>query len=411
MRSWVSPRSRTRTPSRTRTADPEGSTRTCSWAGRSSIDRVAKCPAPVKPFEARQKACQTPEPVRGAATGVGYERWTVGVAVARWLVNRNETQTAVDSMAALRALAQSGELGAGDMIQPPGATDWLYVVEVPELKAILDRASAAGLDDDLAPRRGYGGILTGAVLVALLAGGGFAIATYGQRLPDPSQRILDSVGFSEVVVTGRNVQLAAEPGAGAGTVAAVRDGSVLGLLAKRGDFYKVRDEARGVEGWVPIDQVLPAYLIGGGDVVKSYDPLYNPDRYLIVNNAGWMQLPEQLAEQITVFQFQLQNDSDYDMTDLVMVATIKDSRGHELERVEFHVEGVVPAKGQTMVGTLVSPDSEERRLVTQTTFDQLAAKDPELRLEYNDGVEVRMTTSDFTEASIDIIELRALPKT
>ncbi|MCB9664986.1 MAG: hypothetical protein H6732_12800 [Alphaproteobacteria bacterium] len=331
--------------------------------------------------------------------------------MARWLVNRNETQTTVDSMSALRAMAQAGELGPGDMIQPPGASDWLYVVEVPELKEVLD-ASGGGidLDDDLLPRRGIGPWVTAAILVALLVGGGFAIATYGQRLPDPNQRILDQVGFSEVVVTGKGVKLMAEPAAAGPAVAAVTDGSVLELMAKRGDFYKLRDGDKGVEGWLPMDQVLPAYLIGGGDVMREYDPLYNPDRYLLVQNAGWMQLPEQLAESITVFQFMLANDSDYDMTDLVLVAKIKDSRGHELEQVEFRVEGVVPANGQTMVGTLVDPENEERRLVTQVTFDGMAAKDPELRLEYNDGVEVTMTTADFTEASIDIVELRALPK-
>jgi hypothetical protein len=152
------------------------------------------------------------------------------------------------------------------------------------------------------------------------------------------------------------------------------------------------------------------YQLGGGEVLQKYDPLYNPDRYLVVQNASWQELPDTKRANVTVFQFMLQNMADYEMTDLVLIARIKDARGHDLEQVEFPVDGIVPAAASTMVGTITDPKTEERRLVTQATFEQMAAADPELRLEYADGVEVEMKTTDFTEATIDIVELRSIPK-
>ena len=112
----------------------------------------------------------------------------------------------------------------------------------------------------------------------------------------------------------------------------------------------------------------------------------------------------------------LGNDSMYDMTDLVLLATIKDSKGNELERVEIPVEGIIPSEGETMVCTMKPPEGApegeeevEPRSMTDHSFQLLAHDDPDLWLLYADGVEVEMTTLDFTEATIDLLELRAVP--
>ncbi|MBT3221829.1 MAG: hypothetical protein HN348_22350, partial [Proteobacteria bacterium] len=57
--------------------------------------------------------------------------------MGQWLVTANDSQFSVDGLAELQALAKKGELKAGDMIQPPGATDWVYASEVAELKGVL----------------------------------------------------------------------------------------------------------------------------------------------------------------------------------------------------------------------------------------------------------------------------------
>ena len=68
-----------------------------------------------------------------------------------------------------------------------------------------------------------------------------------------------------------------------------------------------------------------------------------------------------------------------------------------------------------MVGTLApekKPKSDkeaEKRLLTNYTFNKMILEDPDLQLRYSAGIEVMMSTADFTNAEIDILELRAMP--
>lgn len=333
--------------------------------------------------------------------------------MARWLVTRNDTQFAVGGLGELRELARAGRLAAGDMVQPPGTTGWLYASEIPELRDSLQPGADVVSDDGPGGRSGGSAlnVIIGLVLVAAIGYGGTQIYQNYSSIPDPEHKadIRARLRFSEMVVTVPNALLRAEPKADAPQVAEAPKDSVLELLAKRGDFYKARDKG-GKEGWIELRSVLPMYMLGGGEVRKEMDPLYNPDRYLDVANASWMQLPEAKDKKVTVFSFLLENESKYDMTDLVMVARIKDSKGHELDQVEFRVEGVVPGSSDTMVGTMVDPATKSKRLITQVSFAEMAAADQKLQLQYEEGVEVRMEREDFNEASIDIVEVRAVPK-
>ncbi len=332
--------------------------------------------------------------------------------MARWLVTQNETQFAVGSVAELRDLARAGRLGPADLVQPPNGTEWVYASEIPELKQVLGSGKGDDDDDLDIPRRSRSLQPVLAALLVLVTIAGAALAwQFASRMPDPNKRLIGDGGlsYSEMLVTGAGQSLLEEPKAGAKPLTSVDKDAVLELLAKRGDFYKARPRGGGAEGWIPTDMVMPMYLLGGGDVIKAYDPLYNPDRYLEVSNAGWLQLPEQRADRVTVFQFQLQNKSRFDMTDVVIVATIKDGKGHELERVEFAIEGVVPAEDRTTVGTLTDPSTKERRLVTASSFQAMAAEDPDLRLQFTEGAEVQMATEGFSDAAVDIVELRAVP--
>jgi hypothetical protein len=327
--------------------------------------------------------------------------------MARWLVNRHDTQFAVNGMSELRDMAKVGRLGPGDLVQPPGQQGWVYAIEIPELAGHLPDEEPVEVTG-----RSGGGLKVVALLglAAIAAGAGYTAYDLYGSLPVEPKTILDTVKFSEVVVTGKSASLVADPEPTASVVGPAPAGARYELLAKRGDFYKTRDEASGTEGWIAVDQVMPAYRLGGGEVIAKYDPLYNPDRFLQVQNASWQELPDPKRKNITVFQFMLRNEAAYDMTDLVLVARIKDARGHDLEQVEFPVRGVVPALGSTMVGTITDPKTKERELVTQATFEQQAAAEPDLALEYADGVEVEMKTAEWSEATIDIVELRALPR-
>jgi hypothetical protein len=61
-----------------------------------------------------------------------------------------------------------------------------------------------------------------------------------------------------------------------------------------------------------------------------------------------------------------------------------------------------------MVGTLGDEeDPDAKRLLTTEFYGELLKDNEDLALLWSDGVEVEMQTSGFTEASIDILEVRA----
>ena len=342
--------------------------------------------------------------------------------MAQWLVLKGrDEQFTVDGLAHLKDLAKAGGLQGGDLIQPPGTTEWLYVEEVPDLKDLC--VSDDDDDDDLIPRRSGLGTkgLQGLLGLLILAGVTVMVTSVG-NLPEPDAKLIGEGGlqYSQMLVTHAGSALRATPDPSGSVSASVDKDEVLQLLAKRGAFYRAKND-RGVEGWVPHDHVIPIYQLGGIDVVNEYDPLYNPDRYFEVANANWQQLPDS-EEGETSIQLMLKNLSVYDMTGLVLLATIRDSRGQVLETKEITIEGTIPADARTMIGTLADIDEDKKRraddeeappmrLVTEHSFNQMVKEDPELQetKEYRPGVEVWLKHPDYNRASIEPLELRAVP--
>ena len=152
--------------------------------------------------------------------------------MTRWLVTQNNSQFAVEDLAELKQLATSGKVTAGDMVQPPGATEWLYASEIPELAGILD----AGADDDVFETRksGMGSVLLGVVLVVVIIAGGAGMWVFGQQLPTGYESMMDQMKYSEMLVTEPDAPLRSAPEASASTVVALAKDAKLELLAKRG---------------------------------------------------------------------------------------------------------------------------------------------------------------------------------
>jgi hypothetical protein len=294
------------------------------------------------------------------------------------------------------------------MIQPPGASEWLYAAEIPELKGLLKEGSSSGLDDDDWKKKGSGKNVVILVLLALLGLGGFMLFETAKEMPDyDNMNLLDNLELTEMLVTEPQAPLLDQPN-GAKTGTLVKD-SKLQLLGKQAAWYQIRSES-GQEGYVAVDHVVPGYFFADKRTQENYDPLYNPDRYVFVKNSSWMQLDEQ-NRNLTIFQFLLQNKAKFAMTDIILLATIKDKNGKVLEEVQIPIEGEIPPYDSVMVGTL-SPEPRDRegvaRNLTQDMFDALAKEDPELQLRYSAGVEVEMQTEGFTEANIDLLQLRGI---
>ena len=330
--------------------------------------------------------------------------------MSRWLVSQGDRQFAAQDLDELKTLATSGKLAATDMVQPPGAADWLYASEVPELKGLLgSAASGSDFDDEPLPQKSPLPLI--ALFLILIAVGGGGAWYYADKLPEKGE--LDLIGenglaLTEVLVTEENAVLLDKPDGS--TVGPLAKDSSAAILGKRGEWYHLKS-ATGQEGYTKVDQVVPAYFFADKDTRQDYDPLYNPDKYVSVKNASWLQLDEQ-NRNLTIFQFMIHNQSKFEMADLVLVATIKDKTGKELEAVEIPIEGTIPRHEAVMVGTLSGEDAtdlEQKRLMTTTMFNELAEEDEELNLRWAEGVEVEMNTTGFTEANIDILEIRAVP--
>ena len=328
--------------------------------------------------------------------------------MARWLVQQGDRQFAAEDLAELKKLAAQGNLSATDMVQPPGAADWLYATEVPELQGLIQSQSSSGdFDDEPLPQRNPLPLIV--VFLLLIAAGAGGAWYYSQKLPQKGD--LDLIGenglaLTEVLITEENAPLYAKPdGATNGTLPKDTSAAILG---KRGPWYHVKHQD-GAEGYVKVEHVVPAYFFADKDTRLDYDPLYNPDTYISVKNASWLQLDEK-NRNLTIFQFMIHNQSKFVMTDLILVATIKDKNGRELEQVEIPIEGSIPRHEHVMVGTLAAEEIDgEKRLMTTDMFNELAEADEEVNLRWSDGVEVEMQTSGFTEANIDILQVRAVP--
>lgn len=314
----------------------------------------------------------------------------------------------------LRAHAKKGDIAGGDIVQPPGASDWMYAVEIPELKSALRPDSLDPLDLPQAPS-GLSPVVKGVIAAGMAL---FSIGVWGYalsiqaNLPQPGT--LDLIGehglsFSEVLVITDGVQLMSDATASAQPVAPLPKNEKAQLLAKRGNFYKLA--FGGKEGYAPVDAVIPAYFFADERTKLDYDPLYNPEKYVYVMNSSWMVPAESEKKNASVMSFMLQNDSKFEMTDLKIVATLKDDKDTVLESKEVAVEGVMAASRAEMVGTLMPAkrDPSPPRVMLTSDFEKLVATDPTVVERWVDGVEVILPNSTVTEASVTLVEVRAVP--
>lgn len=325
--------------------------------------------------------------------------------MARWLVSQGDRQFSAADLDEIKKLARDGKITQMDMIQPPGASDWLYATELPELKGLLKSSGNDDLyeDDDL-PKKSKLPIAI-ALLAVIGVGAYFAYDAY-TKLPEASDLELLGEGglaMSEILITDAAPLLSAPDGS---QVATLEKDSEASILGKREGWYHVRSEG-GQEGYVKASYAIPAYMFADAQTQQDHDPLYNPNNYVSVKNASWMQVDSR-NKNFTLFQFMVHNQSKFPMTGLVLVATIKDKSGKELERVEIPVEGQIPPHEATMIGTLEEDDAE-RRLITNVSYNEMSAQDTGLQKFWTDGVGVELQSSGFSEATIDVLEVRAIP--
>ena len=333
--------------------------------------------------------------------------------MTRWLVTNGDRQFSAGSIDELKRLAQSGEINAGSLIQPPGAVDWLYANQVDELADDLRKQTSEYDEwDDSSGRSGGLNGLIAIVLLVVVAAGGFYFYQEVSDIPDHDDlRLLGDGGLAltEMLVTEDGASLRREADLSSPGLATLTKDQRLQLLAKRGDWYQA-ETADSIKGWVGVKQVVPAYMFADERTRESYDPLFNPDRYVYVKNSSWMLLPADRARNVTVFQFLLQNKSKFPMTDIKLLATIKDKNDQILETKEIPIEGTLPPHDGSMVGRLESNKSgEPDRWLTENMVNDMAAEDGEIWLRWTSGIEVQLESKKYVEANIDLLQVSAVP--
>ena len=338
--------------------------------------------------------------------------------MSKWLVAQGDRQFAAQNLEELIQLARDGSVSRTDMIQPPGATDWLYASEIPELQAVLSTATTYD-DDDLSYGRNKMGRFPVIVVLLAILGGGFYLAKEKYEVTEGAKGTSltgeGGVQVTEMLVISDSAVLYDNPDGS--EIARLQRNAKVDLLAKtlQDDWYKVHTAA-GMTGYMATGDVLPGYqLVDDKETLEKYDPLYNPDQYVEVSNSGWIRLDLNNPEN-TLLGLQLYNTSPlYDMTDMLLRATIKDKNDNLLETRDIRVAGRVPAGGRTLVGRLTPPidqlDEQEIRVTTEYDARKLLEEDENYAdWSYDDALSVELLHLEAVSAELQLVELRAVPK-
>ena len=328
--------------------------------------------------------------------------------MSKWLVSQRDHQFAAKNMAELEKLASSGSIGRYDLIQPPGSSEWVYAEEIDSLQGNL---TDSGDDDDFDfERRGkMGGIVTVVGLLAIAGGFGFtAYQNYQTTEAGRGLTILgDGISLTELIVTADNAAVYDRPD-GQQVTASPRD-TILGLLGKRNEWYHVQLPDGG-QGYMNSSLVQPGYRLADEATQGIYDQLYNPDQYVEVSNSGWTRLDPSNPSSTTLGML-VTNNAKFDMTDMVVLVTLKDGDDNVKQVSELRVEGVIPAQDSAWVGQLVPADGdlEQARIMTDHMATELAEQDALEGWQYSETLTMVLEDMGTISGRIELIELRALP--
>jgi len=271
--------------------------------------------------------------------------------MSAWRITRGDLQFTVKDVAELKLMAVGGKIHSGDLVQPPGTTEWLYATEVQELNGLIrERVSDAAADLDKRIRRAR----TMRAVVVLLALGVFGSAAWAiwflrdaiESSDAPPPLIGDHPDALEPLeaITVEYATLLSKPDARSEPVGEVQKDRIVKLIRKLGDYYEVELEG-GQTGWVGWLQVIPAYLFSQ-ELTDQYDPLFNPQRYLELANYVWSPRDEPgKPETLTDMMFTLVNPTDYGMADVLMHLDFFDGANAKVGQIDYAVGRLVPPRG------------------------------------------------------------------
>lgn len=337
--------------------------------------------------------------------------------MARWLVNQQDRQFAAQDMDELKKLVTEGSVGPYDMLQPPGATDWLYICEVDSLKDLASEPDEVDEEISFRKKRKFP-IPLPLILLAVAGGFGFlSLKNYETYKSVDGKRVFgDGLALSELVVLRDGTQVYDVPeGDVVGTLA--RD-EIIGLLGKRivnknnKVEYWYETQLPTSKGFVHSSKVEAGFYLADPSTSGLYKQLYNPDQFIEVANTAWTRLDPNNPEQTTL-GLMVTNNSVFDMTDLVVLTTLSDKNNKVVQTDELRVEGIIPAKKTVWVGML-TPDAsseEETRIMTDYHYKDLISNEDDSMEDWTFTETLNMLVEETGTVSgrIDLIQMRSIP--
>jgi hypothetical protein len=312
--------------------------------------------------------------------------------MSRWLVTHGESQFSAKDLAELKSMATDGRIRPADLIQPPGASDWLYAQELPELKALFPNGH--GIDDDDASF-GPRSLLPRPVIIALLIAvvvGGLGAMIHFKSIID-STDVSDSGLSTGEAMLSTDVELRADPNPNGSVMAKLDKGDIVSFKLKQmnledGNWWLV--SAGGKDGWIPASALPPTFLFDKSTSTLNQG-LYYPESYLSVNREmGALPLEDKAHgrgadEYVRIKDLRISNSSEFDLTDVIIVIESLDKKGNVISDAKVEISESIPARSKDLsIGAIfpafetpefTHPQDRKRAKLMQQTLDKVGPDD------------------------------------
>lgn len=309
--------------------------------------------------------------------------------MSRWLVTHGESQFSAKDLAELKQMASDGRVQPADLIQPPGASDWLYALELPELKDTFPTSITDEDDDSLYGKKK---MLPRPVVAAVLmgvTGAGIAAMLHFKSVMDQS---LDHGVDSDEAMLSDDVDMHAEPDEDSKVIGTLDKGDVVEFVLRQsninpkiGDWWLV--EANGKEGWIPANAAPSSF---GFDESARVDDmaLYYPEHHVrltspVENGYSWVKLQDKLYGNdadgyVRIKDIAITNESNYALTDVIISIDVLDSKGKVDKRALIELEEPIPANAASLPIGAMYPEFD----IDEPDWDLPDEDDEEREAEY-----------------------------
>jgi hypothetical protein len=295
--------------------------------------------------------------------------------MSRWLVTHGEQQFSAADLEELKTMAADRRLKPADLVQPPGANDWIYALELPELKAAFPRG--ADRDDDDYDIQRSSRIPRPVIAIVLII-----ITMVGVAAMWKFKGIIDGGDWDDgragTAQLNADVDVRSEPSAREGKVIAELDkGDVVDVELKhmnQSDGNWLLVESGSTKGWIPAASAPPNFLFDRDDREQK-EALYYPEKYVGAELVAASEKMSDLnfgrgaSKYVRIQKLYLKNSSAFEMVDVIVsISAVSVETGKVIDSFKIPIQKPLPANTEKLpVGGVYPPFEapEDFRLPTE----------------------------------------------